>query len=372
MTNLTDLREKIDIIDDTLINSFVQRQNIAEQIADAKKTENIGITDINREIEVVSNALSKVGEEHQKTTASFMRSLISLSKIRQNEELGLIKSLDFPKSSAPKTGKVVYQGIEGSWSNAAAQALYGDNELYGATFFEDVVEEIKSGNAAYGILPIENSSAGAIGLTYDLLRRNRLYIVKQIWIPVKQCLVGPKGANVNNVRTILSHPQGFTQSSKYFKGKNLELKESQNTAVAAKEVADKNDFTIAAIASEEAAKKYGLDILDENIMNDKNNRTRFISLALDPEYDENSSITSVAFTTQNRSGALSNVLQSFMLSNINLRRIESRPAATEESFRFFADLNGNILNEDFISGMKDAAMQSEFFEILGCYNDFTL
>ncbi|MDR0819332.1 MAG: chorismate mutase [Oscillospiraceae bacterium] len=373
MTNpkeeLAKLRERLDKVTADLTLAFNERQRISSEIAVVKANGNIAITDDAREQFVVDSSVALADADNKANTVTFVRGLIALSKIRQNEKLGLLNALEFAPPRARIDGKIAYQGIAGAWSEQAAHTLFPDSELTEREYFADVFDAVLDGGAAYGVVPLENSRAGAVGDVYDLLRRNAVYIVGQVWLDITQCLVGISGTQLSEVREVFSHEQGLSQCNRFLRNKNWELTAVSNTAVAAKMVADKDNRKLAAIASRRAAELFGLEVLAPDIADDKGNKTRFIVIAKNPEYDEHSDTVTVTFSTNHYSGALVSVLQAFMLAGINLKRIESRPGAVPNNYRFFVDMeDANILNPSTRDALIQAAMQCEYFEILGCYS----
>jgi chorismate mutase/prephenate dehydratase len=374
---LKTIRAQIDDISREMLRLFNERQRLSADVARVKAAGNLAITDLRREEDVVAQAVAASEDENRSAAISLARTLIALSKLKQNEQLRLPTALDFPPSAtassatassatAPPRGPVACQGVPGAWSEHSAARLFPDAETLPQGYFEDVFEAVKSGRAAYGVLPIENSRTGAIGEVYDLLRRYSCYIVGQVWISVAQCLVGLPGASLTDVREVFSHPEGFSQCSRFLKNRSWELTACRNTAVAAQLVAEKGIAKCAAIGSRRAAEVNGLAVIAPDIMDDRHNRTRFIAIASTPIYDDASDCVSVTFSTQHRSGALCSVLESFMLAGINLTRIESRPVSAD-SYRFFADLDANINAQTTRDAIGEASMHCEYFEVLGCY-----
>jgi chorismate mutase/prephenate dehydratase len=365
---LKGLRQQIDQLDVQLIDLFQQRLGISEQVAQIKTDANIAIVDRERDHQLLDQAAATVAVNNRAETIAFMRTLFALSKARQNQKLQLSDPVDFPPPvpGPQENVKVAYQGVSGAWSEHGAQQLFPQTQLVNLDYFEDVFAAVKSGQVHYGVLPIENSQTGAIGEVYDLLRRNACYIVSEVWVSIAQCLLAPKGAALSDIREVFSHPEGFSQCRRFLKNKNWELTACRNTAYAAQLVTEHANSKHAAIGSRRAAQVHGLDIIAANIMDNPDNRTRFIAIAANPIYDESSSTTSITFSTVHSSGALCSVLQSFMLAGINLTRIESRPVSSEK-YRFFADLQANILSETTLDALRQAAMQCEYFEVLGCY-----
>ena len=368
---ISELRKELDKITAALVEHFNERQRLSSKIAQVKAKGNIAITDTNRECEVIQNAVDHADSDNKPSTATFVRTLIALSKIKQNEELGLLKTLEFPSSGNPKTGPIAFQGVPSAWSEQAANLIFPDRELKPYEFFQDVFDAIINGEAAYGVVPLDNSRTGAIGAVYDLLRKDAAFIVGEIWLDIAQCLIGIPGTKLSDIREVFSHEQGLAQCSRFLKNRNLELTTVSNTAVAAKFVSEKQNPKFAAIASRRSAEIYGLDVLAPDIADDKGNKTRFIVIAKEPEYTEKSNTVTVTFSTHHYSGALVAVLQAFMVAGINLKRIESRPAATPSNYRFFVDMeDANIMDPRIREAINEAAMLCEYFEILGCYSSY--
>jgi chorismate mutase/prephenate dehydratase len=362
---LDDLRGRIDEVDANLTRLFQERQRISNDISKVKEEGNLAITDTGREEKVIASALALADEDKKGETAALVRTLISLSKLRQYENLGLSNAFDFPESSPRAPGPVAFQGVPGAWSERAARIMFPGDEYVTREYFEDVFEAVKSGEASLGVLPIENSQTGAIGEVYDLLRRYSCCIAGQVWIAVAHCLMGARGASVGDVREVFSHPEGFAQCKRFLKGRSWELTGVRNTAVAAEMVSGRASAKFAAIGSRRAAEVNGLDVLAENITDNPKNRTRFIAIAPKPIYDKTSDTVTVTFSTRHQSGALCSVLQAFQLAGLNLTRIESRPASSD-SYRFFADLEANIMDQRVRDAIGQASAQSEYFEVLGC------
>lgn len=366
---LLSLRGEIDKIDRELVGLFLKRMQICEEVAQAKADGNIALVDASREQQVIDAALSQAGEGNRTETASFIRTVIALAKIKQNKTMSMLRDVDFPPSvPLKKTGVTVgFQGVSGAWGEQGAEQLFPDSKLIQHEYFEDVFEAVKAGRVDYGVLPIENSQTGAIGEVYDLLRKHSCYIVGEVWITVAQCLLGINGASVSDIREVFSHPEGFKQSRRFLKDKSWDLTACRNTAYAAQKVADKNDVKYAAIGSRRAGKAYGLSVLSPDIMDDSGNRTRFIAIAAAPCYDESCGITSITFSTSHKSGALCAALESFTVAGVNLTRIESRPVS-HDRYRFFADLQTNILSDVTLDALRQASAQCDYFEVLGCYS----
>lgn len=370
--SMKSVRNQLDQVDRELRDLFQRRMDLVDQVAEIKRSSNIAITDEAREREIVETALAAARPELAGEVGTFVRTLLSLSKFRQRKLLfDLAEDPLLPPPAEPtRSGQIVaFQGVPGAWGELAAAGLYPEAEKHGMDSFEDVFAAVKEGTVRYGVVPIENSRTGAIGEVYDLLRIYGCFIVGQTWVPARHCLLGIPGTSIRDIREVVSHPEGFRQCSHFLKKRAWDLTASRNTAVAARQVAERGERRLAAIGSARAAELYGLDVLESDIMDDAGNKTRFIAIAAAPEYDASCDTVSVTFRTGNRAGALCEVLFHFLSAGINLTRIESRPMQGNK-FCFFADLDGNIQEESVARGIRHAGAAGSYMEVLGCYRSF--
>jgi chorismate mutase/prephenate dehydratase len=247
-------------------------------------------------------------------------------------------------------------------------SLYPEAEKLAVSYFEDVFIAVREKRADYGIVPIENSTTGAIGETYDLLRKYGCFIVGRIWIEARQCLLAVPGTGLSDIREVFSHPEGFKQCMAFLHGRAWDQTACNNTAMAAEAVAKAGSARNAAIGSRRAGELNGLEVLAPDIMDSAENKTSFVVIATQPEYDESSDLISITFSTAHRSGALCEALLPFMAMDLNLMRIESRPAGPGK-YRFFVEVGGNILDENVITALRQVDAVCEYFEVLGCYRN---
>lgn len=363
------MRKEIDEVDRQLLPLFARRMAASEKIAQIKRENNMSIQDPIREQEVIDAAVSLVDESIRGEASLLMRSILALSREQQRKALF---SEDYPLLPPPREPvrenvRCAYQGVPGAWSEQALMKLFPQAEKKVVEFFEDVFLAVKHKEADYGVVAIENSQSGAIGETYDLLRKYGCYIVGRTWIDIRQCLMALPGTRLEDIREVFSHPEGHRQCSGFLHGRAWDLTACRNTAVAARMVADSAGNRCAAIGSRRAAELNGLEVLAADIMDTTGNRTSFVVIAPEPEYDLSSDLISVTFSTAHRSGALCETLLPFMAQRINLMRIESRPSAPDK-YRFFAELQGNILNGETAVALRQAAATCEYFEVIGCYS----
>ncbi len=363
-------RQSLDEIDAEIVELFGKRMELSDQIAKIKKDGNLAITDDAREQAVLDRAVELSGNVAKDETGLLMRSLMAISKLRQRKLVyggGDLELLPAPRAPQRRGATVAYQGIPGAWGEQAAVQLFEEAERVTYDSFEDVFVAVKEKKALYGVVPIENSQTGAIGEVYDLLRRYGCYIVDQTWVEVRHCLMGIPGTELTDIREVFSHPEGFRQCEQFLRNRAWDLTACTNTASAAEKVSKASDKRFAAIGSRRAAELYGLEVLVPDIASDLTNRTRFIVIAAEPEYDETCDAVSVIFRTAHRSGALCEVLFPFMAGNVNLLRIESRPM-TGGKYCFFCDLSGNINDPLIASALRHAALSCGYLEVLGCYH----
>ncbi|MCL2817947.1 MAG: chorismate mutase [Clostridiales bacterium] len=363
-----EIRKEIDRLDERLIPLFVSRMELAEKMAALKREANLPLADPAREQEIINRTAAGVNPELVGHAQMFMRSLLGLSRMRQRECLMGGGETLLP-AAAGKKGlpvKVAYQGVPGAWGEQAALQLFHEAEFLREDNFEDVFSAVKNGASDYGVIPIENSQTGAIGEVYDLLRKYGCYIVGQTWVHARHCLMALPGVKLADIREVYSHPEGFSQCRDFLRGRAWDAVACRNTALAAQQVAQAASPRLAAIASPRAAELNGLAVLAGDIMNDANNKTRFILISDRAEYDARCDAVSVIFYADHRSGALCDVLFPFMVQVISLSRIESRPLSPGR-YCFFVDLEANMREERTAEALSAAAAASGYLEVLGCY-----
>ena len=264
---------------------------------------------------------------------------------------------------------IAYPGTAGSFSCAAAQGAFPEGECVGYPAFEDAAQAVLGGKADYALLPVENSSAGAVIQTYSLLEKLPLHIVGEVMKPVRHQLLGVPGATLDDIRQIDSHPQAIAQCDEFLQRmRNARIVPSNNTAISAREVAQSGDVTRAAIASLEAAQEYGLTVLAENIQTSNTNTTRFVILSKHAVPLGTPDKASIIFTVNNEIGALAKVLTTFAEHGLNMSRIESRPMPETTFIYFFlADFEGEMDAAHLSRAMEQARPHVGELRLLGVY-----
>ncbi|GHV55113.1 chorismate mutase [Synergistales bacterium] len=371
MDQIKELRERIDDIDRRLVETFKERMDVSFRIAKVKVNDNMPLEDARREKIIVDKAVSQAGDELRSETSLLMRSILAISKEYQRG-----RTLSAPQPLLPPARErrrenvtCAFQGVPGAWSEQALIKLFPGASRRAVEFFEDVFTAVKEKKADYGLVPIENSYTGAIGETYDLLRKYGCFIVGRTWIDIRQCLLAAAGTSLSDIREVLSHPEGFKQCRRFLHDRSWDLTACRNTAVAAERAAKASGGRIAAIGSRRAAELNGLEVIAPDIMDSAGNRTSFVVIASEPEYDGNSGLISLTFSTAHRAGALCETLMPFMAQGVNLMRLESRPASAPDKYRFFAEVSGSVTNKDVVLALRQAAATCEYFEVIGCYSN---
>ena len=266
--------------------------------------------------------------------------------------------------------RVVYQGAQGSYSEAAMKKFFGEEiSHFAVDTFRDAMTAIEEGTADYAVLPIENSTAGIVSQIYDLLVEYENYIVGEQIIPIRHCLLAPAGASLDTIKTVYSHAQSLMQSEHFLSEHPVWRQESmQNNAFAAAKVAREGDITQAAIASEYAAKTYGLQILKEGINQAENNSTRFIIVTNQKVFQKDASKISICLEISHESGSLYHILSHFIYNDLNMTKIESRPIEERNwEYRFFIDFEGNLNQSSVKNALRGLRDEAKNMRILGNY-----
>lgn len=300
---------------------------------------------------------------------------ISIEHLYSDDE-DLLRQIEEGIRTRPINCPVVgYQGMPGAFGEDAMISYFKEEwqtcKRYDA--FEDVIEALRNDEIDYGVLPIENSSAGEILDTYDLINANEFYIVGEQVVRVEHNLLGLPEAKLEDIQDVYAHGQAISQSKMFLKEHPyMEAHPYINNATACQFVAQSRDKTKAAIASKRAAKLYGLEVLAPNIHFNKNNCTRFVILGKKMEIEETSDKISIIFTTAHRSGSLYNILGHFAYNGLNLLKIQSRPLLKKEwEYYFFVDIEGNLEQADVLIALSRVREESKYFKILGNYKRFS-
>lgn len=374
--DLLEIRDKLDVVDREIVRLFEERMRLCGQVAEFKIETGKPVFDAEREKQKLAAARAMAhGEFNEQAVTELFSQLMTISRRYQHRLLaedGKTVPPEFEQvDEIPKKNvRVVFQGVEGAYSHIATLQYFGDDvDAYHVVNWEDAMQAVESGEADYAVLPIENSSAGAVSDNYDLLIKYHNYIVAETYVTVNHALLGLPGARLEDIHTVFSHPQALMQSSEYLNSNRQWNQVSvKNTAVAAKKVLEDGDVTQAAVASETAGRLYGLKVLKSSINYNKNNTTRFIILAKKPLYREAADKVSICFEAPHRSGSLYNLLGNFIFNNVNMVMIESRPIPGRNwEYRFFVDIEGNLSQPAVVNALNGIRSEAAVLRILGNY-----
>ena len=376
---IQELRGQIDQIDDQLVKLFAQRMDVAAQIADYKKAENLPIFVPAREREKLVDVAQKAGPEMENYTRVLYSMLFELSRSyqskRNNTASPLYKKITDAIENTPKlltqTPMVACQGVEGAYSQIACEKMFKNPFIMYFKNFDGVFTAIEQGLCQYGILPLENSTAGSVKKVYDLMIQHNFSIVRTYRLKVDHNLLANPGTEISGIREIYSHEQAINQCSDFLKQlTGVKIIPVENTAVAAEMVSKSGRSDVAALSSRSCAELYGLNCLAASVQDKGNNRTRFICISKNLEIYPGSDKTSIMMVLSHRPGALYKVLARLYVLGINVTKLESRPIPDRDfEFMFYFDLDTSIYSEEFVQLMCELDDLCEEFKYLGSYTE---
>ena len=377
--NLEDLRKNIDLTDDEIIKLLEKRMDIAAQIAAYKKENNLPVLNAGREREI----LNKLSEKTRPETRNYIRSLYSLmfelsrayqgKLLNTNSEMfdNIMSAVNNTPKLFPSDAKVACQGVEGAYSQVACEKMFKNPNIMYMSSFESVFAAVESGLCKYGVLPIENSTAGSVNKVYDLMTKYSFNIVRSTRIKINHCILAKKGVSLSSVREIFSHEQAISQCSDFLSSlKGVKVTRCENTAVAAKMVSESDRNDIAALSSKTCAELYGLNCLKSIVQDSQNNHTRFVCISKDLEIYPGADKTSLMLVAPHKPGALYKTLARFYALGINLIKLESRPIPERDfEFMFYFDLETSVYSEEFAQLICELEAISEDFRYFGSYSE---
>lgn len=379
--DILELRKEIDKIDSELIQLFSERMKIASGIAQYKKENNMPVLDTKREREKLADVIDKASDDMKDYTAVLYSLLFELSRSYQNklltEETELCKkigvAIDTTQKMFPSRATVACQGTEGAYSQIACQKLFKAPDISYMPTFESVFIAIENGECQYGILPLENSNAGSVIQVYELMMKHKFNIVRSVRIKIDHCLYVNQGVtDLSQIKEIISHEQALRQSSKFLENlsKDVKITTCENTALAAKYVADSGRDDVAALASPQCGMLYGLRCLNDNVQNSDNNYTRFICISKNIEIYPGADKTGIMMVLPHQAGSLYKVLSRFYALGINLLKLESRPITGKNfEFMFYFELEVSIYADEFRQIMNELNSMCVDYCYLGSYSE---
>ncbi|MHC1773010.1 MAG: bifunctional chorismate mutase/prephenate dehydratase [Flexilinea sp.] len=376
---IQEIRTQIDDIDEQMITLMVKRMNMAVEVAEYKKRNNLPVLDRNREREILSHVAQLAGEGYEGYAKILFSTLFDLSKSYQSRILShngkladeIAQALEKTPKIFPSKAVVACQGIEGAYSQMACDRLFSLPNIIYFRHFEGVFQAVQSGLCQYGILPIENSSYGSVIKVYDLMKRFDFHIAKSIKLLISHALLAKPGIKPDAIREIFSHEQAIGQCSEFLREhKEIKVTVCENTAEAAKMVSESARPDVAAISSKNCTELYGLALLSDSIQNSEVNYTRFICISKGLEIYPGADKISLMITLPHRPGSLYTTLAKFSALGLNLTKLESRPISGKDfEFMFYFDFEASLYSDDVIKLLSDLEASPDQFEFLGSYSE---
>lgn len=375
--DITELRSEIDKIDNELLRLFCARMELSAQVADYKRERGLPIYVPAREREILQNVAQKAGTELSDYARSLYSTIFELSRgyqaKRNGKETTLFREITAAIENTPKlfprSAMVACQGVEGAYSQLACEKIFQSPMILYFKNFEGVFSAIEKGMCRYGVLPIENSTAGSVNQVYDLMIQHNFSIVRTFRLKVDHNLLVNPGTKLEDIREIYSHQQAISQCAGFLaKLPNVNVMAVENTAVAAEMVASSCRKDVAALSSRSCAQLYGLENIAPSIQDKGNNRTRFICISKNLEIYPGADKTSIMMILPHKPGALYRVLARIYTLGINVTKLESRPLPDREfEFMFYFDLETSIYSEEFVQLMCELDDFCEEFKYLGSF-----
>ena len=375
--DMNSLRGKIDEIDDELVRLFVSRMEVAAQIADYKKANNLPIYVPSREREKLQDVAKKAGPEMNNYTRVLYSMIFELSRSYQSKcnldntplYQNITHSIENTPKLFPQAPMVACQGVEGAYAQIACERIFKSPFIMYFKNFEGVFSAIDKGLCQYGILPLENSTAGSVKKVYDLMIQHNFSIVRTFRLKVDHNLLVNPGTKFSDIKEIYSHEQALNQCSNFLESLGaVNIIPVANTAIAAEMVANSGRKDVAALSSRSCADLYNLEVLRTSIQDKGNNRTRFICISKNLEIYPGSDKTSIMMILSHRPGSLYKVLARLFTLGINVTKLESRPIPDRDfEFMFYFDLDTSIYSEEFVQLMCELDDLCEEFKYLGSY-----
>ena len=378
--DIKELRKNIDEIDRELVDLFLRRMSISAEVAEYKREVGMPVLDPARERALLERVSEMSGEEFERYTRTLYSTILDLSRSYQHKKLDKTSKTHLEIESAmqntpqlfPERATIACQGLEGAYSQIAAEKLFALPSIMFFSSFDAVFSAIESGLCKYGVLPIENSTAGSVKQVYDLMISKKFKIVRSTRIKIDHNLLAKNGVKLSEITEIYSHPQAIAQCSDFLSKlpKSVKVVKVENTATAARMVAESERRDVASLSSRSAAGQYGLSVVESSVQNNGNNHTRFICIAKDLEIYPGADRTSLMLVTPHRPGALYKMLSRFNALGINLVKLESRPLPDRDfEFMFYFDLEASVYSTKLAELLAELEYECDEFTYLGTYSE---
>lgn len=380
MQDLSEIRKRIDAIDTQICDLFSQRMQCTHEVAKYKRANNKPVLDRGRERAKLADVASMVPEPLRDYSQVLFNLIMEISRAQQSAENNqdsplagqIARAVADTPALFPQSAFVACQGVEGAYSQHAADRLFKHATISYFEEFDGVFRAVDQGFCKYGVLPVENSTAGTVNQVYDLMMRHKFSIVRSVRIKVDHNLLALPGAKLEGIRDIYSHQQAINQSRQFLDSlPNVTVHVAENTAAAAKMVAESGRTDVAALSSRSCAELYNLVALARNVQDSDANYTRFACIAKDLEIYPGADRTSLMVVTKNDPGSLYKVLARFYALDINLVKLESRPIPNSDfDFMFYFDVECPVAAPEFASLIASLDDVCEEYRYLGSYSEF--
>ena len=378
--DLNELRKNIDEIDRELVDLFCRRMNVSAEVAEYKRESGMPVLDPSRERALLEKVSEMSGDEFERYTRMLYSTILELSRSYQHKKLckssTTYEQIEDAMQNTPKIfperASVACQGVEGAYSQIATERLFALPSIMFFSSFESVFSAIESGMCKYGVLPIENSTAGSVKQVYDLMISKKFKIVRSVRIKIDHNLLAKNGTSLADIKEIYSHPQAIAQCSDFLAKlpHDVKITKVENTATAARMVAESERADVASLSSRSCAAQYGLSTVESAVQNNGNNHTRFICIAKDLEIYPGADRTSLMLVTPHRPGALYKMLSRFNAHGINLVKLESRPLPDRDfEFMFYFDLEASVYSSKLSELLAELECECDEFTYLGTYSE---
>lgn len=379
MSGLNDYRIEIDEIDKKLVELLDKRMRVSEKIGRYKKENNLPVLDAAREREKLDKITDMANDDMASYTRLLYNLIMDMSKDHQRKCNGdvseLVDKIDETLKSTdkvlPKRPLVACQGVMGAYSQQACDKIFDMPKVIYMKNFEGVFKAIDEGLCRYGVLPLENSTAGSVNKVYDLMMKYNFYIIKSLKLKIDHSLLALTGTKKEDIKEIFSHEQAIMQCSEYIKNMSgVKVTVCENTAAAAKRVSESGRNDVAALASSVCGNLYGLNLVEEDVQDNGNNYTRFICISKNPEIYPGAEKTSIMMTLPHKPGSLYNILSRLYSLGVNITKLESRPIPDKDfQFMFYFDIECNVYSEEFTRLISELESLSKDFRYLGSYSE---
>lgn len=375
--SLKPIRDEIDQIDNELIGLFARRMECSRKVAQYKLENGMPIFNAERERQILDSVEEKAGT-HGGSARLLYSTIMELSRALQHDMLGSgtalknrILTADSKVPFLDENVRVACFGVPGTYAHQATKKVFPNVKPMFYSPFKEVFKAIQNGEADFGVVPIENSSAGSVTAVYDLMLKYRFYIAAAADIEVNHCIAVKKGVKFEDIETIYSHEQALSQCSDFLNARpNIAVKEYISTAQSAKMISEGDEMSAAAICSEDAAEKYGLDIVMRGFQNNPNNTTRFIVVSKKMYIEPSADKISLSFALPHVTGSLYSTLCRFAAHGLNLTKIESRPMFGKSfEYMFYLDFAGSTADKEIINLLCALSDELTDFSFLGNYRE---